>query len=109
MALYLKKVDAIQFILTDEEKENVRNKKTVYFNGYPVKHVGGEQYLVVFQQGENLIRINYTQWLVKHPDGTIQLVWPDQFGSNFIKGKELESIHIPVQRTKSYNQPNTII
>jgi hypothetical protein len=111
MALYYKKVDAIQFKLTDEEKELIKNRKPVTFEGAQVKHIGGTQYLALLQQGENLLRIYETQWLVKHPDGMLQILWPDRFGANFIQGRDVDLVsiqHDPLL-TKSYNQPNTIL
>lgn len=111
MSFYLKKVDAIQFSLTDEQKELVKNRKPVFFEGSPVKHVGGDQYLALLQQGENLIRVYLSQWLVRHPDGLWQLFWPDQFGNLFIKGSDSDSIHIKNDpfKAKSFNQPTTLI
>lgn len=111
MALYYKKVDAIQFKLTDEEKALIKQRKPVFFETAQVKHLGGDQYLALLQQGENLHRIYETQWLVRHPDGMWQILWPDRFGAQFIKGNEADTVRIandPFQ-AKSYNQPNTII
>lgn len=91
MSLYFKKVDAVQFKLTDEQKALIKNRKPVHFEGGVVKHVGGDHYITLLQQGENLLKIQLTQWLVKHPDGLLQILWPDQFSANFL------------------SQPNTIL
>ncbi len=111
MALYYKKVDAVQFKLTDEEKELIKQRKPVYFESGQVKHVGADQYLALLQQGENLHRIYETQWLIRHPDGLWQILWPNTFNALFIEGNAADSVRIgkdPFQ-TKSYNQPNTIL
>lgn len=111
MALYYKKVDAIQFKLTEEDKAKIKTRERVYFEGGQVKHVGGSQYLALLQQGENLHRIYETQWLIRHPDGLWQIVWPDHFNTQFIPGNESDQVRIgrdPFQ-IKSYNQPNTLI
>lgn len=109
MPLYLKKVEAVQFKLTDEQKELIRNRKPVFFEGSPVKFNGGQQYLALLQFGENLLKIEDSQWLVRDPDDGIKIYWPDRFGSLYIKGSDADSIHIPPQRSKPMNQPNTLI
>lgn len=110
MALYYKKVDAIQFNLTDQEKELIKQRKAVHFEGAQVKNVGGDTYLAVLQQGENLIRVYSSQWLVRHPDGSYQVLWPDGFAANFVKGNEGDTVKIKYDpfKAKSYNQPTTL-
>jgi hypothetical protein len=110
MSLYYKKVDALQFKLADEEKELVRTNKAVFFEGSPVKHVGGDQYLAVLQQGENLIRIFEGQWLVRHPDGLWQIYWADKFAQLFIKGDETEAFSVGVDpfKSRAISQPNML-
>lgn len=90
MAVYYKKVDAIQFKLTTDDKERLKNRETIYFEGCRVNHIGGNNYVTVLQQGENLFRILETQWLVRHPDGTIQIVWPEKFNQLFKEDYKLE-------------------
>lgn len=108
MSLYLKKVDAIQFKLTDEQKEMIKSRKAVFFEGSPVKHVGGDQYIALLQQGENLIKITIDQWLVRHGDGLLQLFWPDKFAANFVKGNETDLIEIKYDPFKAKPQiPNS--
>jgi hypothetical protein len=111
MSLYYKKVDAVQFKLTDTEKESIKNRKAVYFENGRVKHIGGNQYIAVLQQGENLIKISEQQWLVKSPDGMMQIYWPDRFNQQFIKGDEADSIQIgnDLFRGRPVNQPNALI
>lgn len=111
MAQYLKRVDAIQFIVTDEQKELIRNKKPVFFEGSPVRNVGAGSYLAVLQQGENLIKIHTEQWLIRHPDGMWQILWPDQFNRFFIKNTQEEALQIGYDpfKAKSYNQPNILL
>lgn len=111
MPVYLKKVDAIQFNLTDEQKAQIKNRKAVFFEGGPIKHIGGEQYIAVLQQGENLIKIHVTQWLVRHPDGLWQIFWPEKFGQLFIKGSDSDSIQIAYDpfKAKSFSQPNVML
>lgn len=89
MPLYYKKVDANQFILTDAQKILMKERKPVHFQNAIVRHVGGENYIAVLQQGENLLKINLTQWLVKHPDGLLQILWPHEFSANFIEPKSI--------------------
>jgi hypothetical protein len=110
MSLYLKKVDAIQFTLTDEQKELIKDRKAVYFEGSMVKDVGGGQYIALLQQGENLIKIHETQWLVRHSDGLWQIFWPDKFNAMFVKGDETDSVNIAYDpfKAKSYIQPTII-
>lgn len=111
MPLYLKKVDAIQFNLTDEQKELIKNRNPVFFEGSPVKHMGGDQFIAVLQQGENLIKIHSSQWLIRHPDGLWQILWPDKFSQLFIKGSDTESVHIAYDpfKAKSFSQPNVML
>lgn len=111
MALYYKKVDAIQFKLTDEQKELIRQRKPVHFENAPVKCIAPDQYLALLQQGENLHRIYETQWLVRHSDGMWQILWPDRFNADFKRGEEADTIRIGKDpfMVKSYNQPNTLI
>lgn len=111
MALFLKKVDAIQFKLSDKDKERIKNREAVYFENSQVKQVGPNQYLAILQQGENLHRIYESQWLVRHPDGMWQIIWPDRFGELFIKGPDADSIAIGRDpfSVKSYNQPDIIL
>jgi hypothetical protein len=92
MSLYLKKVDAIQFTLTDEQKAMIKDRKVIMFEGAQAKHIGGNLHIALLQQGENLIKIHETQWLVRHSDGLLQIFWPDQFGGMFIKGNEPEAL-----------------
>lgn len=108
MSFYLKKVDAIQFKLTDEQKELIKNRKAVFFEGSPVKHVGGGQYIVLLQQGENIIKVCETQWVVRHIDGLWQIFWPDRFGAMFIKGDEAETISIAYDPFKAKTLINPI-
>lgn len=105
MALYLKKVDAVQFVLTEEDIANLKNRKPVYFENGQVKHIGGDQHIAVIQYGETLLKVHLTQWLVKHPDGQLQIFWPDQFGQLFIKGSDSDSISVPLNsfKAKSFN------
>lgn len=109
--LYYKKVDAVQFNLTDEQKANIAQHKPVYFEGSKVKHIGGEQYIVLLQQGENLIKVVNTQWLVRHPDGLWQLFWPDKFAALFRKGEpeDFATTAYDPFKAKALNQPNTHI
>jgi len=111
MSFYLKKVDAVQFKLTDQQREQIRNRKAVFFEGAPIKHIGGDQYIALLQQGENLIKITESQWLVRHPDGQWQILWPDSFSANFIRGNDSDLIEIKYDpfKAKSFSQPNTII
>lgn len=109
--LYYKKVDAIQFILSDEQKAKAKNHKAVFFEGGQVKHVGGSVYIVLLQQGESLIKIHEGQWLVKHIDGLWQIFWPDDFNRYFIKpDKSDQEILISPDPflQKGYNQPTTL-
>lgn len=94
MPLYLKKVDAVQFKLTDEEKTKIAKRDAVFFEGSPVRHTGGDQYLAILQQGENLVKIYHEQWLIRHPDGLWQVLWPDQFNRHFTKGDHAESFKV---------------
>jgi hypothetical protein len=111
MAVYYKKVDAIQFKLTDEEKERLHKREPVFFEGCKVKHVGGNNYIALLQQGENLIRILETQWLVRNLDGSLQIYWPDRFSQLFTEGSKLEAINIPIESfmAKTFNQPNILL
>lgn len=107
MPLYLKKVDAVQFKLTDEDKDKISKREAVFFEGSPVRHMGGDQYLAILQQGENLVKVYHEQWLVRHPDGLYQVLWPDQFSRHFVKGDETESFKIgydPFTKSRVLNQ-----
>lgn len=111
MAVYYKKVDAIQFKLTDEQIERLNKREPIEFEGCLVKHIGGPNYVAVMQQGENLIRILESQWLVRHPDNSIQVYWPDQFKKHFIEGDSTEDLNITPQSqmVRTHNQPNTLL
>ncbi len=111
MAVYFKKVDAVQFKLTEEEKELIKQRKPVYFENASVKCIGPDQYLALLQQGENLHRIYETQWLIRHVDGLWQILWPDRFNDQFKPGNDTDTIRLGKDpfTVKSYNQPNTII
>lgn len=92
--LYYKKVDAVQFVLTDEQKEQARKRKAVFFEGGQVRHIGGVNYIALIQHGENQIKVWEGQWLVKHPDGLWQILWPAEFNRHFEKSeKELGLRH----------------
>lgn len=109
--LYYKKVDAIQFSLTDEEKMAIAQGKPVFFEGSSVRHIGGTQYLAVLQQGENLVKVHIEQWLIRHPDGMWQVLWPDDFNRNFEAAKVDDPefrIHRDPFAQKSYNQPTRL-
>lgn len=109
--LYYKKTDAVQFTLTDEQKEQARHNKAVFFEGGQVKHLGGNVYIALLQQGENLVKIHETQWLVKHIDGLWQLFWPQDFNRYFEKperpGSGISITSDPFLK-KGYNQPTTL-
>jgi len=92
MSLYYKKVDAVHFKLSEEDKKEVQVYKPVFFENSAVKHMGGDVYLAVLQQGENLIRIFEGQWLVRS-DGGWQIYWPDKFSQLFIRGNETEQFN----------------
>lgn len=106
--LYYKKCDAVQFKLTDEQKELAKHHKAVFFEGGQVKHLGGNVYIALLQQGENIIRMHEEQWLVKHQDGLWQILWPVDFIKHFVKAnmedKEFVLAKDPFIQ-KSYNQP----
>lgn len=80
---WLKKVDANQFTLTDEQKELIRSRETVYFENEPVRWNGGEQFLVSLRKGEGFVRVLEGQWFIKHPEGYWEVLWPDQFDKLF--------------------------
>lgn len=111
MAVYYKKVDAIQFKLTEEEKERIHKGEPVYFETGLVKHIGGPNYIALLQQGENLIKILETQWLVRHPDGALQVLWPDKFSETFVEGSQMDSLNVPRPSfmDKTFNQPNILL
>lgn len=103
--LYYKKVDAIQFNLTDEQKELIKKRKAQFFEGSAIKHVGGNQFIALLQRGENLIKICEGQWLVKHLDGQWQIYWPGDFIRHFVKAdledKEFVLAHDPFNQQKT--------
>jgi len=110
MALYYKKVDAIQFDLTEEQKKAIEQRVRVYFENGPVKHIGGAQYVALLQRGEDVVKVYNGQWLVRHPDGYLQVLWPDEFQRNFCEPSQPEDFKIlndPLLK-KSYNQPTTL-
>lgn len=92
MAQYYKKVDAKQFTLTEQQKSDIRDKKLVHFEGGQIKWNGTSTFLVLLQQGENLHRMYETQWLVKHPEGAWQILWPHEFNKDFISAKQIQPI-----------------
>lgn len=109
--LYYKKVDAIEFKLTPEQKEQIRSRRAVFFEGSPVRHIGGHQFIVMLQQGENQIKICEGQWVIRHGDGLWQILWPADFIRHFVKAdmedKEFIIANDPFLK-KSYNQPTVI-
>lgn len=83
MALYYKQVDAVQFLLTQEQKNEMRERKPVFFEGYQVKYLHGNVYMVLIPYGESLIRLYETQWLVKEKPGW-QIYSATDFNNQFI-------------------------
>ncbi len=109
MPAYLKKVDAIRFSLSDEQKAMIKSREAVFFEGCPVRHAGGNQYLALLQQGENQHRIFEGQWLVRHIDGLWQILNEAEFNRNFIEAPQenYQSGFDPF-KVKSYNQPTML-
>lgn len=94
MPLFYKKVDALQLVLTDQQKENIRNGKQEFFDKGQIKHHGGVIYATTLRVGETMLKIEETQWLVKHPDGLIEILWPQDFEARFIKPNESASLNV---------------
>lgn len=94
MPLYYKKVDALQLVLTDEQKEKIRTGAKLEFDRGTIKYMGGNNYAAIMRSGDTFVKIEETQWLVKHPDGNLQILWPHEFEANFVKPKETASITV---------------
>lgn len=94
MPPYYKKVDATQLVLTDEQKESIRTGGQHHFEKGQVKYMGGNSYAVMLRVGDMLVKIEETQWLVKHPDGHTQILWPHEFEAGFVKPNQPASISV---------------
>lgn len=89
MDVFYKKVLAEQLLLTEEQRVELKQKRTpIYFLGHPVRMLGEVNYGIVLKQGENLVRVMSTQWVVKHPDGAFQVLWPHEFEEYFVKAPD---------------------
>lgn len=107
MALYHKKVNAVQFVLSDEDKKRIRAGEKLFFEGQPIIYSVNRPLITLIKQGETLVRVEETQWLIRHPEGTLEVLWPDLFNQRFIKAPGPEQ---PVVRKNySTNQPNVIV
>jgi len=107
--VFLKKVDALQLKLTDSELADLKAGHPVFFINGRVKEYG-PSYFVLEQVGENLIKICEGQWVVRHPEGHLEVLWPDQFNNHFKMAEEQEPYNFsndPFLK-KSYNQPTVI-
>lgn len=108
--VFFKKVDAIQLKLTDSELADLKAGHPVCFLTGKVKEYG-PSYFCLLQSGENQVKVQEGQWVVRHPDGYYEILWPDQFTKNFNQSGNLED---PVNLAndpflkKSYNQPTVI-
>jgi hypothetical protein len=94
MPVYYKKVDALQLVLTDEQKEKVRKGTQHFFEKAQVKYLGGGIYAAIMKIGDTLHKIEETQWIVRHPDGNTEILWPHQFEAGFVKPIESTSITV---------------
>lgn len=85
MPPYYKKVDASQLVLTDEQKEAIRTGAQQFFDKGQIKYMGGKSYAAMLKIGDRLVKIEENQWLVKHPDGNMQILWPHEFDAQFVQ------------------------
>lgn len=85
MPSYYKKVEAEQFVLTDDQKAQIKKGQKIKFQQEFVRWNGGERFLVTVKKDENFLRLQETQWLVKHPEGYWQVLWPADFDKWFVK------------------------
>lgn len=68
MPEYFKRVPAVQFAPTADEKEQVVKGKQVLFEGEPIKHGANGRFHVLLKLGERLIPVYDTQWIAREPD-----------------------------------------
>lgn len=94
MPAFYKKVDATQLVLTDEQKESIRTGGQHHFENAQVKYMGGKSYAAMLKIGDRLVKIEETQWLVKHPDGNMQIVWPHEFEAGFVQPNQPAGITV---------------
>lgn len=107
---YFKRVDAQQLNLTEEQHESLKTNKPVDFMGFPVKQYGAS-YFCIMNAGENQVKVEATQWVVRHPEGHYEILWPEQFDKYF-QSSEFDEPPLKVNDPflkKSFNQPTAII
>lgn len=110
MPVFYKKVHAVQLNLSLEEFEELSKGARIEWEAQVIRYAGGTQYFVILLQGENQIKVNATQWVVRHPDGLWQVLWPHEFEENFIEavGENVQIKEDPFLK-KSFNQPTVVI
>lgn len=110
MAVYYKKVDAVQLLLTGEELESLKGGRKFFFEGVPVRYMGGVSYCAILRQGENQVKVQATQWVVRHPVNLWEVVWPEEFASHFIAAPtETMMVSSDPFNHKSFNQPTVAL
>lgn len=110
MSVFYKKVDAVQLLLTNEELDSLKTGSRFEFEGQVVKYAGGLSYFAMLRQGENQIKVTATQWVIRHPEGAWQVLWPHEFMENFIPADhEKVAIILDAFSQVSYNQPTAVI
>ena len=110
MVLY-KKVEGVQFLLDENEIAKLKEGQPVLFMGERVRWCGGDNYMVVIQSGQDLIRIIDRQWVITHPEGTYQILYDFQVEANFIKAPAEEVVNIAIDpfTAKSFIQPTVAL
>jgi hypothetical protein len=83
MPVFYKRVDAEQLALSKAQKQSILAGQPTDFSGVPVKHDSG-RFFCVLSHKENFIKIEETQWLIKHDNGIWEIVWPDTFKEKYV-------------------------
>ena len=110
MSVFYKKVVAKQLKLSPEELDELKKGKSFDFEGAKIRSDGGVMYFALLQSGENLIKVSASQWLVRHPNGHFEILWPEEFDRDFIPSddQKIEMKSDPFLK-KSYQQPTALI
>lgn len=100
MPVFYKKVEAVRLLLTDEQVTALKGGEKFDFEGVPIKFIGGNSYIALLRQGESMVKVSAGQWVIRHPEGHWQVLWPHEFEGVFIEAPD-ETVLI---KTDPFNQ-----
>jgi hypothetical protein len=72
-----------QFLLTDEQKADIKAGSLVTWQGHPIKHNGADRFHVLLDVADMHKPLYENQWLIKY-DGKTEILWDEQVKSRFL-------------------------